>query len=107
TNLTFSGGLPKLTNITLGGKLASSSSEGPFFEYNRVANFSFLTNLSNLASLDLPLNGLTTLELPESFTNLTRLNLGGNRLTSFSFLRNLHLLKELLLYDNQLPSLSL
>ncbi len=63
--------------------------------------------LTNLASLDLFENGLTSFTLPNGLTALTNLDLGVNQLTSFTLPADTTNLVSLSLFANQLTNVSL
>ena len=70
-SLTLPPGLTGLTYLSLG--------------FNHLSDFSFLSGLTNLATLELGNSELTSLALPAGLTSLTTLYLGGNPLSDFSF----------------------
>ena len=73
---------------------------------NRLTSLTLPEGLTNLTTLALSGNQLTSLTLPEGLTNLTTLVLYGNQLTSLTLPKGLTSLTALFLSDNQLTSLT-
>ena len=94
---------PNLTVLNLGGEHVSG--EG-WMNSNRVSDFSSLSGLTQLTSLDLTASSLSDVSFLSALTNLTSLRLNNNNITDISALSALTNLNWLYLTHNNISDIS-
>jgi internalin A len=74
--------------------------------YNQISDYSFLTELKNLTTLDLSYNQISDISFLTELKNLTTLYLSYNQISDYSFLTELKNLTTLDLRNNQISDIS-